>query len=512
MAITKSRVFKNLVVASVLFLLLVVGVYTVVSREIVHQQDMISQEVEFRTNELRKYFLIAKHLLFSLRNSMQENLELAETGNLQFPAVDSLQEYPELGAYGIESRLISKSSYDNTYAWPTMVGSLTGGGLLEDIDSEHKSELHAALSLNAMLGSVIDAMPDVKWVYYSSAKRFFYLAPAYSFEDFYFKDEHLLKAFWVEAIPKNNPKHELIATEVYEDPAGMGLVISASLPVLYNNKFRGLVSLDIGMDSLVHVLNRKDVRGYSALIDENQTVIIKDTNMRSSKMALSPGELLFLKPVLDRQIMLLHKVPRRQIVISAITDSMTRLVVIFFAIVLIYMIYHQSQLMRRIERLADTDPLTKLMNRRAMTRIVQSMIEFSRRYRQPIGFLLMDIDHFKRVNDTYGHAVGDKVLTEIAGVVSKTVRVSDQTSRHGGEEFLIALPNADINESEQLAERVRMAVQKHKLTQDDLHLTISIGCAELHESEEYSDVLKRADDALYQAKNSGRNRVVVSKS
>ncbi len=167
----------------------------------------------------------------------------------------------------------------------------------------------------------------------------------------------------------------------------------------------------------------------------------------------------------------------------------------------------------KLAQLATTDELTGLINRRAgMTRL-HELWSSSRRYGEPLSYVVLDIDHFKNCNDTYGHGVGDIVLKRVADIFRKTSRLSEVVCRFGGEEFLIICPKSVAKMAGAGAERVRQAVESLIVKTDagDLRVTISAGVAEMTKSMVSPDHLLRvADQALYLAKRSGRNRVVVS--
>lgn len=161
----------------------------------------------------------------------------------------------------------------------------------------------------------------------------------------------------------------------------------------------------------------------------------------------------------------------------------------------------------KLTKLAFTDQLTGAFNRRHFEEV--AAVEFARakRYQQPVSLLIIDIDHFKTVNDNYGHNIGDKVLIELVELIQNNIRMSDVLVRWGGEEFLIMAPGLSAEEAFQFAEKIRL-VAENQCFLDARTLTLSIGVAELDRDEELDHWIKRADKALYKAKESGRNKVV----
>ena len=167
---------------------------------------------------------------------------------------------------------------------------------------------------------------------------------------------------------------------------------------------------------------------------------------------------------------------------------------------------------RRLEVLAHTDPLTAVLNRRALTERLNSELERVKRYETQVSLLLIDIDHFKRVNDSYGHLVGDDVLTDVGALLQSAVRSVDVVARYGGEEFVIALPETGLMGATVFAERIRELIEEHRFSHaggSELHLTASVGvaCYPSPGLETVEDLLATADQALYRAKAEGRNRV-----
>lgn len=173
-----------------------------------------------------------------------------------------------------------------------------------------------------------------------------------------------------------------------------------------------------------------------------------------------------------------------------------------------------EQLKAQLELQAHQDYLTGLSNRRHFLELGQHELQRTHRHHQPLSLLMLDIDHFKNINDTYGHQVGDLVLQRFASILASTLRTIDMVGRLGGEEFAALLPDTTQQQAVEAGERLREAVAASSIDigqREPLRLTISIGVTTLVEDHPtLDDLLSKADDALYQAKKSGRNRVCVA--
>lgn len=158
---------------------------------------------------------------------------------------------------------------------------------------------------------------------------------------------------------------------------------------------------------------------------------------------------------------------------------------------------------------ALTDPLTGLLNRYGLQRSLGREHAEARRYKRPLACLMIDMDHFKTVNDKHGHSAGDTALRQVARILTEVVRGSDIVFRYGGEEFLALLPETDLRGAAALGEKIREDAASHIYGDGDyiFKLTLSIGAASLCDGESGNDMVTRADLALYQAKERGRNRV-----
>ncbi len=171
----------------------------------------------------------------------------------------------------------------------------------------------------------------------------------------------------------------------------------------------------------------------------------------------------------------------------------------------------QLSMLMRLYRESTIDPLTELINRRVLLRQVKLQQEFYTHEGIPFSVMMFDLDRFKRINDTYGHPVGDRVLIMIANILRRELRTSDVIARFGGEEFMVLLPGLPLEHALPVAQRVACAIQQEELALQDgskLQVTASIGVTEYRDDEEVSTLLKRVDDHLYKAKTEGRNRVI----
>lgn len=170
----------------------------------------------------------------------------------------------------------------------------------------------------------------------------------------------------------------------------------------------------------------------------------------------------------------------------------------------------ESKYRQQLRTLAETDDLTGIANRREAMAALDRAIADSRRRGEQLAVAVLDIDHFKRVNDTYGHGAGDEVIRRISRIAAAAVRSSDLIGRIGGEEFLLVLPGASVAKAYEVCERLRQHVQEAPIDlpgQIGVEVTISTGIARLRHGEDSLSLIERADEALYAAKNEGRDQV-----
>lgn len=177
-----------------------------------------------------------------------------------------------------------------------------------------------------------------------------------------------------------------------------------------------------------------------------------------------------------------------------------------------FLLMHKERADREAYERASTDSLTGVYNRRTFEELAEAQLSRARRQRTPVSLLMLDLDHFKRVNDTNGHQAGDHVLAGFAALVRTCLRKEDLLARYGGEEFVVMLPGATSTQAAALAERIREIVSKApmKTPSLDIPITVSIGVTSEagNKLPALDDMIARADEALYRAKNEGRNKVV----
>jgi diguanylate cyclase (GGDEF)-like protein len=166
---------------------------------------------------------------------------------------------------------------------------------------------------------------------------------------------------------------------------------------------------------------------------------------------------------------------------------------------------------RKLRELATSDPLTGIWNRRVVYEHLDMEIERCRRYGASLSILVLDLDHFKLVNDTYGHQAGDAVLITFSQLLRRLTRRTDMVGRSGGEEFMVILPDTSLQGALKTAEKIRVDFEHSPTQYRDLTIpaTVSIGCTEYIRGESFEDFFGRVDRLLYRAKAAGRNQVVV---
>ena len=272
----------------------------------------------------------------------------------------------------------------------------------------------------------------------------------------------------------------------------------------------------LALGSYVYVTHR--VRAASVAI-----AILCITGVLATVYLIGPQQVYWIFPALVASFYLVH--PRQAIVYAVImiiallpailpvyssetTTTILITIIVTSAFALAFSIITNRQ-REELLLLATKDPLTGAGNRRGLDAKLADIVHAKRRSGSAASLVLLDLDHFKQVNDAHGHAVGDQILQSITEIINLRIRITDSLYRIGGEEFVVVLEGADRDHAARLAEQLRTLVDANELVPDP-GVTISLGVAELKPGESPNDWLHRADAALYRAKDAGRNSTSVS--
>jgi diguanylate cyclase (GGDEF)-like protein len=230
-------------------------------------------------------------------------------------------------------------------------------------------------------------------------------------------------------------------------------------------------------------------------------------------VSLYPESAGYFEEVGDIRALISIRIPLDQYLLAGhrIAKTMTIIACVILAAIYGLIFFFIRQIDRQngeLKQLSVRDYLTGIYNRMGFMKLSEHELSVAKRYKKPFSLVMFDLDYFKDVNDTYGHDTGDKLLSEITGVVSDRIRSSDLFGRWGGEEFVIAIPEQDIDGAQSLAEELRDDISKTTFA-GKLNITASFGITELSGNETFDELVIQADKALYQSKDAGRNCVSI---
>lgn len=430
-------------------------------------------------------------------------------------------------------------------------------------DTNLGHEVEMSLSLTPLLRPIYEQLPIEGRIRYTSLAALTMTYPATS----QVTDDEKIKIFKnainqkiiTGGIQKNNFTRETYLTHPYKDIFGQGLMVTVTSPIYQGDKHLG----NIGIDFKLEALNRfvEQLGGeHSLLLTVDGEVLSHHTTKSTSLISL---EQLVKNPVVRTQLLKLFKKARNsQVTIDGYVLTYYKLqnvtwgivnvtpvnalgknilirnlavicgVLIGFIGMLLISIRTIDKIFKKLDKariiaeqtnkklqralnelevLALTDKLTGAWNRRHFEQVISAEMSRASRHNQPLSLLMLDIDYFKSINDTYGHQIGDAVLVQLTHILKENIRTSDVLTRWGGEEFVILTPSTSVREATDLAERLRLKIARASFNAVK-NITISLGVSQFQTAENVSNFLKRADTALYQAKHSGRNMVAVAPS
>ena len=470
----------------------------------------------------------------NIGTSRQLGLSLATEQSWDFVNLLSVygEHYFEAHDSSKESDLYPMIQYDaqlNQY-WldeRESIGTLTGLGAVPSSGIQ-KTEINFALSLNAYFCQLYSRQPDIAWMYYTSQNDFLMIYPAVH-KSFVYRKDLKQAAYYRIVTPEYDAMRIARWTEVYEDLAGKGQMVTLSSPVYHQDTFMGVVSLDLTTDYLQKLLSS----GFdSCLVDDTGSMVAIDQHAGSpiaiqavnGTLMASAEDIQNIRQIQDGTVERIGTnyyfkyhltaapwtfIMKLSVLSVAAKAGMLALPVCIVSVLLLINL-REAENRKRAEKelrvIATTDKLTGLKNRYYLDAEIEKEFQRASRSGQHLAVITFDLDHFKRVNDTFGHDIGDEVLIQTAQTAQSLIRATDAIVRMGGEEFLILLPKTDSREAFYMAEKIREALET-KVHPVAGICTASFGVAEMVPGESYSDLYRRADEALYLAKESGRNRV-----
>lgn len=445
-------------------------------------------------------------------------------GTIKDSDIYSILKYdPISNTYNLDA--VGGTKYERT------IGNLTGiGNIPEGVIN--KDEVNLALHYNEFFSKFYTRLPNIAWLYYTSENNFTNIYPWTPSKEFALKDNIKSSEFFEYANPKNNPLRKAVWTPVYLDSRGKSLVVTLSSPIYYNDTFKGVVSVDLTTNSLKEVITSK----YdSYLIDDVNSIIATSKNIKFHEEVIKLNTLLKIpksdidnmKEIKDNSVQRVGKyyiykssfnnttwnmlllVPVSLIIGKSILFTLPTLIICILLFLTVNEIEIRKKTEEVLKKTAITDQLTGLNNRHFFDEKFLEEMYRSDRYDRPLSMIIFDLDHFKHINDTWGHPIGDEVLKQTAEITGSLIRNTDMIFRFGGEEFVILLPETTISDAHAVAEKLRNALDRN------IHpvigrFTASFGVGERSKNESFKIWYQKVDNALYSAKNEGRNLVVDS--
>ncbi len=506
----------------IVLLIIMMGVVGYVTLE--NERESIRVEVSNTVSEFNTRIKTAAGSILSLHAAVEEinkNSALSEA---------LVQQVHEINAQG--DFVLDIPEYKGI-----KLANLTGFGGL-DKSKKVRHEMATSLALTKYFAIVKRLNASAVRVYYASKNNFSTSYPYVWHDQFMWSADMLEHPQWRYATPELNEGRGLFFTPLHKCLRKEKMLLTVGKPVYEGDTFMGTVNMDLDTAAESAFLDTKNLHeGSYAIVNEKGEVVAAsklqgyaNSVINQAKSLIAPeilglqsvdkeysegDTLVYVRPIENTQWKLYYIKNKLDLYLSALIY----IGMIFIVIVLLFrvktLIKRLSASRDELERQALTDPMTKLYNRRYLAEITDHMLGLMRRSSSKLSAIMLDIDKFKNVNDTYGHQVGDDVIIKLAETLKSLTRKSDVICRLGGEEFLILLPETGIEGAEDVAENIRKAVEAlvlHIGDSVDLRFTVSSGISEVREDEENFDAaMSRADTALYEAKEGGRNQVRIAK-
>jgi diguanylate cyclase (GGDEF)-like protein len=464
---------------------------------------------EVRADLLRQHIRLMRHNVYALERQIEHSYQAAARGAPPAVELDAIRYYPEHEVWGI-------SGLAEEGGLAELSGTLTGFDSLAEPTAEVHTELSAVLGADHLFSTLLEHVPDIIWVYYTSKRDFIYIAPDPAIADFRFSHVLYEKEFWAQARPAANPTQRQIISDLYRDAYGQGLMISISSPVRIDGDFRGVASLDLGIDLLQELTAVGTAAGESLLVDEKDQIVARpgEFDLSETYAVAHSGDWMqhddanwLSARLVEEELRLLHRLPDARLHAAAARASAMEWAVLAAMFGLVVFSVRLNNALGTVRTLMKRDALTQLLNRRGLADAAVEARKQAQRQGADTAVLLLDLDHFKWVNDNHGHDFGDRVLTELAARLSASVGAEDLVCRWGGEEVVLLFVYGEAANLARIGERLRATVSDHPFQDGALELTVSGGLTDWHEGEALQAAIDRADRLLYCAKQNGRNRI-----
>ena len=458
----------------------------------------------------RNEILSRENTIEILRSAAESYLEDKTTLNASL--LEQIRPYPEKRGY----IMTDLAGYE-----PVELGTLTGLGPVPQRGTVLLKEIYMAISLSPVFKALMNNNPDTPWVYYTSYNNFIYIYPPIVPEDFFFSDRLLSKDFIKSALPENNPEKEIFWSPIYLDEAGKGLMTTLSAPLYLKDSFLGSVSIDVHVNKLNWLL-----QSYKQKDSTNHLVNSKGEDILTpgkSFAGISPGRMTpgVLYPykkgwisVYEMDIenwYILIETDKKSIYRDTLKKTLPVFFIAFLLLITLTLVFLLFKAWKKVETLSTKDPLTGSLNRFVFDNIARQNFASTKRENTAFGLISIDIDYFKKFNDTYGHLKGDQALKAVTRVLRNTLtRETDYFFRVGGEEFAVITLSNTESQLSLLLEKLRDAVYSLKMPHEASpmgRVSISLGGYIVNRefNDSFHDAFEKSDMALYQAKSQGRN-------
>jgi|GEM_PF-1996705 len=505
---------KNMMFIFIMFLGLSAFILASFFNEVESLKQQTKLTIERRAELISQHITYLKAATKALQNALEKANLPSETHPQELARLQALKWSPEHQSFTLSN------SFENSTNDP-----LSGKLLALTNQNIHNyallNEMAATLSVDPIFNAFINKIETAQHIYYTSKKAFTYIAPVEPLNVFKFDQDHYQKPFWEHVKPENNPWQNLTISEINDPNTHRVAGITLSNPVTVNDEFIGAISIDISTKDLNQLLAIDQTIKSSFLVNDDQTIIASQNPKKlgksldvisldtHGKCIKNDGGWVFSVPIVKDELFLIHFMSNGEILSQAAKNSMSLCALSFLGLLLTVVTLKLSRASETNKKLMLIDPLTKLYNRRGFEQLTSPTTAHINRTNQSWAALIIDLDHFKRINDQYGHAVGDKVLISIANILKEYNRDESIVCRWGGEEFLIFVPYATQNSATEVAERIRDKVEQTDHINSPIPITCSIGFAIKGTEDDLETTVNNADKALYEAKQSGRNNTVL---